>query len=37
MVSENVEEIEMLEEEFDQQQEPTDERQLEGEEVEDWT
>jgi hypothetical protein len=37
MVSENVEEIETLEEEFDQQQEPTDEWQLDNEETEDWT
>jgi hypothetical protein len=37
MVSENVEEIVMLEEHTDQQQEPTDERQLDVEEREDWT
>ena len=37
MVSENVEEIVMLEEHIDQQQEPTDERQLDVEEREDWT
>jgi hypothetical protein len=37
MVSENVEEIVILEEDIDQQEEPTDERQLDNEEMEDWT
>ena len=37
MVSENVEEIVMLEEHIDQQQEPTDERQLDVKERGDWT
>src|ERR1700751_4001411 len=37
MVSENVEEIVMLEEDIDQQQEPIDERQLDDEGIEDWT
>jgi len=37
MVSENVEEIVILEEDIDQQQEPTDERQLDDEGIEDWT
>jgi hypothetical protein len=37
MVSENVEEIVVLEEDFDQQQEPNGERQLDDEGIEDWT
>ena len=37
MVTKNAQEIELLEEDFDQQQEPTDEPQLGDETIEDWT
>jgi hypothetical protein len=37
MATENVEEIEVLEDDFDQQQQPTDNRRLDDEATEDWT
>jgi hypothetical protein len=37
MAAENVEEIEVLEDDFDQELQPTDERQLDDEGIEDWT